>query len=149
MTRRSVRFGRSSSGHRQPRPRALPGIVVSKAMAPPLNPVPSPTAASNAAASIGIWRLLAVAAPHVGALVVMLQTEADFSSRLGFVLAWGILNFFWIGLLRRPALSAALSLTLVVVLGLLPQPKHALLQLTPHFHHPILLHPTPTSIPFT
>src|SRR5258708_10063427 len=133
MTRRSVRLRRSSSGHRQPRPRALPGIVVSKAMAPPLNPVPSPTAASTAAASIGIWRLLAVAAPHVGALVVMLQTEADFSSRLGFVLAWGILNFVWIGLLRRPALSGALSLTLVVVLVLLSRLKHDVVQMTANF----------------
>ena len=63
-----------------------------------------------------IWRLLAVASPHLAALALMLQTEADFSARAGFLLSWGILNFFWIGLLRRPALSGALSLTLVVVL---------------------------------
>jgi hypothetical protein len=102
-------------------------------MAPPPDPVPSTTAAATAAAPIGIWRLLAVAAPHVGALVVMLQTETDFNSRLGFVLAWGILNCFWLALLRRPALSGALSLTLVVVLVLISRLKHDIVQMTANF----------------
>jgi Sulfatase len=101
-------------------------------MAPPLNPVPSTTAAT-AATPIGIWRLLAVAAPHLGALMAMFDTEADFSSRLGFVLAWGILNFFWLALLRRPALSGALSLTLVVVLVLVSRLKHDIVQMTANF----------------
>jgi hypothetical protein len=101
-------------------------------MAPPLNPVPSTTAAT-AATPIGIWRLLAVAAPHLGALLAMLDTETDFSSRLGFVLAWGILNFFWLALLRRPALSGALSLTLVVVLVLVSRLKHDIVQMTANF----------------
>lgn len=101
-------------------------------MVPPLNPVPTTTAAT-AATSIGIWGLLAVAAPQFGALLVMLQTETDFSSRLGFVLAWGILNCFWIGLLRRPALSGALSLTLVVILVLLSRLKHDVVQMTANF----------------
>src|SRR5258706_7507353 len=105
-------------------------------MVPPLNQVPSPvpsTTAATAATPIGIWRVLAVAAPHVGALVVMLQTETDFSSRLGFVLAWGILNCFWITLLRRPALSGALSLTLVVILVLLSPLKHDVVQMIAKF----------------
>jgi hypothetical protein len=110
----------------------LPGSVVSKTMAPPPDPVPS-TAAATAAAPIGIWRLLAVAAPHAGALVVMLQTETDFNSRLGFGLTWGILNCFWIALLRRPALSSALSLTLVVVLVLVSRLKHDIVQMTANF----------------
>ena len=63
----------------------------------------------------------------------MLQTENDFGARLGFVLAWGILNFFWIALLRRPALSGALSLTLVVTLILLSQLKHDVVQMTANF----------------
>jgi hypothetical protein len=101
-------------------------------MVPPLNPVPTTTAATGATA-IGIWRLMAVAAPQFGALVVMLQTETDFGSRLGFVLAWGILNGFWIALLRRPALSGALSLTLVVILVLLSRLKHDVVQMTANF----------------
>ena len=78
-------------------------------------------------------RLSALAAPHVAALGLMLQTETDFGSRLGFLLSWGILNFFWIALLRRPALSGALSLTMVVVLVLLSRLKHDVAQMTVNF----------------
>src|SRR6201746_2366914 len=102
-------------------------------MAPAPNPDSSATVAATGLASIGIWRLLAVAAPHLAALAVMLQTETDFSSRIGFLLAWGILNCFWIALLRRPALSGALSLTLVVVLILLSRLKHDVVQMTANF----------------
>jgi hypothetical protein len=49
------------------------------------------------------------------------------------VLAWGILNFFWLALLRRPALSGALSLTLVVVLVLVSRLKHDIVQMTANF----------------
>jgi hypothetical protein len=109
---------------------ALP-VVLRPAMAAPLNPVP--TATTAAAASMGVWRPLAVATPHLGAMLVMFQTETDLSSRLGFALAWGILNFFWIALLRRPALSGALSLTLVVILVLLSRLKHDVVQMTANF----------------
>src|SRR5580704_14730255 len=102
-------------------------------MASAPNPGPSPTVATTGLAAIGIWRLLAVAAPHLAALAVMLQTETDLSSRTGFVLSWGILNFFFIALLRRPALSGALSLTLVVVLILLSRLKHDIVQMTANF----------------
>src|SRR6202795_5132419 len=101
-------------------------------MAPAPNPGSSATAAAGLA-SIGVWRLLAVAAPHLAALAIMLQTETDFSSRIGFLLSWGILNFFFIAALRRPALSGALSLTLVVVLVLLSRLKHDVVQMTANF----------------
>jgi hypothetical protein len=55
------------------------------------------------------------------------------SVRTGFLLAWGILNLFFIALLRRPALSGALSLTLVVVLVLLSRLKHDVVQMTANF----------------
>src|ERR1700680_4521093 len=102
-------------------------------MAPAPNSGPPIDVAATGLASVGIWRLLAVAAPHMAALAVMLQTETDFGSRFGFLLAWGILNFFWIALLRRPALSGALSLTLVVVLILLSRLKHDIVQMTANF----------------
>jgi phosphoglycerol transferase MdoB-like AlkP superfamily enzyme len=102
-------------------------------MAPAPNPGPSATALAAGLAAIGFWRLSAVAAPHMAALAIMLQTEVDFGSRLGFVLAWGILNFLFIALLRRPALSGALSLTLVVVLVLLSRLKHDVVQMTANF----------------
>jgi phosphoglycerol transferase MdoB-like AlkP superfamily enzyme len=102
-------------------------------MAPAPNPGPSATALAAGLAAIGFWRLSAVAAPHMAALMIMVQTETDFGSRLGFVLAWGILNFVFIALLRRPALSGALSLTLVVVLVLLSRLKHDVVQMTANF----------------
>jgi hypothetical protein len=102
-------------------------------MATAPNPGPSPAVASAGIAAIGVWRLLAVAAPHLAALAIMLQTESDFSARAGFLLSWGVLNGFWIALLRRPALSGALSLTLVVVLILLSRLKHDIAQMTANF----------------
>jgi hypothetical protein len=102
-------------------------------MAPAPNPGPTTTVAAGSLAAVGIWRLLAVAAPHLAALGVMFQTEIDFSSRVGFLLSWGILNFFWIALLRRPALSGALSLSLVVILVLLSRLKHDIVQMTANF----------------
>jgi hypothetical protein len=113
--------------------KAVPGVVAYQPMAPPPNPGPSATVAVAGVASVGIWRRLAVAAPHLAALVVMFQTETDFPARAGFLLSWGILNFFWIALLRRPALSGALSLTLVVVLILLSRLKHDIVQMTANF----------------
>src|ERR1700675_3673913 len=102
-------------------------------MAPAPVPGPSANVAAGSLAPIGIWGLSAVAAPQLGALVVMLQTETDLGSRTGFLLSWGILNCFWLTLLRRPALSGALSLTLVVVLVLLSRLKHDIVQMTANF----------------
>src|SRR5438552_12192699 len=89
--------------------------------------------ASTSLASAGIYGWSAVATPHLAALALMFQTEIDFVSRLGFLLSWGIVNFFWIALLRRPALSGALSLTMVVVLVLLSRLKHDVVQMTANF----------------
>ncbi|NOJ47532.1 sulfatase-like hydrolase/transferase [Bradyrhizobium archetypum] len=102
-------------------------------MAPAPNPGPSATTLAAGLAAIGFWRLSAVAAPHMAALAILLQTETDFGGRMGFALAWGILNFFFIALLRRPALSGALSLTLVVLLVLLSRLKHDVVQMTANF----------------
>ena len=103
---------------------------------PPTLPPPSvpPTdVVARGLAPAGFWRLSAVAAPHLAALVIMFQTEPDFGSRLGFLLTWGVLNFLWIAVLRRPALSSALSLTLVVLLILLSRLKHDIVQMTANF----------------
>ncbi|KJC61213.1 phosphoglycerol transferase [Bradyrhizobium sp. LTSPM299] len=102
-------------------------------MAPAPQPNSSVAALAGGLVAIGIWRLMAVAAPHLGALILMLRTETDFGARLCFLLTWGILNFLFIALLRRPALSGALSLTLVVVLVLLSRFKHDVVQMTANF----------------
>ena len=102
-------------------------------MAPAPIPGPTTTTAAAGLGSVGIWRLLAVGAPQLAALALMLQTETDFGSRSCFLLSWGILNGFFIALLRRPALSGALSLTLVVLLVLLSRLKHDIVQMTANF----------------
>src|SRR5205814_4843403 len=114
-------------------PRTAPGRFACYPMAPAPIPGPSANVAAAGLASVGVWRLLAVSAPHLAALAIMLQTETDLGSRIGFLLAWGILNLFWITLLRRPALSGALSLTLVIVLILLSRLKHDIVQMTANF----------------
>ncbi len=102
-------------------------------MAIPPQSGPTATSAAAGAAAVSTWRWLAVATPHLAALAIMLMTEVDFPARLGFLLSWGILNCLWIALLRRPALSGALSLTLVVVLILLSRLKHNIAQMTANF----------------
>ena len=84
-------------------------------------------------APIGFWRLLAIAVPHLAALSLVLQTETEFGARLCFVLSWGCLNFAWLAVLRRPALSGAVSLTFVVILVLLSRLKHDIVQMTVNF----------------
>src|SRR4051812_870900 len=106
--------------------RARLGVGRARMLASSMTSVPDPGPAAVVASrlgAIGVVRWLAVAAPQLAALGLMYQTETDFSARLCFVLSWGILNFVWLALLRRPALSGALSLTMVVVLVLLSRFK--------------------------
>src|ERR1700682_6337559 len=133
MTRRRLRLHRASPGIRQPRLSHCAGSCCVQPMAPAPNQGSSITTFAGGIAAIGIWRLLAVAAPHLAGLHIMLQTETDFGSRTCFLLSWGILNFLFIALLRRPALSGALALTLVVVLVLLSRLKHDVVQMTANF----------------
>jgi hypothetical protein len=70
---------------------------------------------------------------HLAALGILVWSELDFFSRLAFVLTWGMLNFVWLALLRRPAVAAALSLSLIVVLILLSRFKHGVLLMTANF----------------
>src|SRR4029078_3931609 len=108
MTRPGFRLRRASPGRHQPRLLHCAGSCCVPSMAPPPNPGPSTIAvAARRVAAIGIWRLLAVAMPHLAALVIMLRTETDFGSRIGFLLAWGVLHFFFLLLLRPPGVFAA------------------------------------------
>ncbi|HYJ43244.1 MAG TPA: LTA synthase family protein [Xanthobacteraceae bacterium] len=77
------------------------------------------------------WACLALL--HCAALAVLLWAEVDFVSRIAFVLAWGVLNFLWLGVLRRPLAAAALSLSLVAIIVLLSRFKHDILLMTINF----------------
>ena len=72
-------------------------------------------------------------AVHLAALVVLLWSEDEPAARAAFILAWGVFNFFWLVLLRRPLTSAALSLMLFAILIVLSQFKHGVLMMTATF----------------
>ena len=74
-----------------------------------------------------------VALLHAAALVVMAATEADWVAKAAFLLVWGLLNFFWLALFRRPAVAALLSLEFVIALTLLSRFKFDKLWMTVDF----------------
>jgi hypothetical protein len=78
-------------------------------------------------------RLALLAAIHLAAFGILLSSETEPAARAAFVLTWGVLNFFWLALLRRPLTSAALSLALIVILIVLSQFKHSVLMMTATF----------------
>jgi len=94
-------------------------------------------ALSSAARREGLRRdvlsVALVASPHVAALGLMTWVEYSHAQRAAFLLAWGILNFFWLALLRRPGVAGALSLVFVVVLSVLSQLKFSVLWITANF----------------
>ena len=59
--------------------------------------------------------LALVGAFHAAALAVMAWSEIEPVPMAAFILTWALINFVWLSLLGRPALSAALSLVLVAV----------------------------------
>jgi hypothetical protein len=80
--------------------------------------------------AIGVAVLIAI---HLVAFGILLWSEAEPAARVAFVLTWGLLNFFWLVLLRRPLTSAALSLMLIVILIVLSEFKHSVLMMTATF----------------
>src|SRR6202163_688452 len=78
-------------------------------------------------------RIALVASLHLASLAIMALTEADIVAKLAFLLAWGILNFFWLVLTRRPAVSATLSLLMIVILVLVSRLKFDIIWMTANF----------------
>src|SRR5450432_578923 len=74
-----------------------------------------------------------VALLHVAALIVMAATEADLVAKAAFLLVWGLLNFFWLALFRRPLVAVLLSLDFIVALTLLSRFKFDKLWMTVDF----------------
>ncbi len=86
--------------------------------------------AANARAGLGST---VIAALHLAALGLLLWSEVGIVPKLVFGLSWGLLNFFWLVVLRRPAVSAALSLATIVVLILLSRLKYEIIWMTANF----------------
>ena len=84
-------------------------------------------------ARYGLWRAGLALLPHVIAVAVMVATETTLTAMAAFLLAWGLLNFLWLALLRRPAAAAMLSLVMIGVLVLLSQLKYQVLMMTANF----------------
>ena len=81
----------------------------------------------------GFGRPALVLFPHLAAFAIMLATERPVTAMTAFVLAWSILNFFWLALTRRPIISGALSLLMMTLLVLLSQLKYHVLMMTANF----------------
>jgi hypothetical protein len=79
------------------------------------------------------WRIGLIATFHLAALALMAWSEVSIVPKAVFLLFWGLLNFFWLTLLRRPAVSAALSLVMIVVLILLSRLKYDIISMTANF----------------
>ena len=89
--------------------------------------------ASRAVGRGDAWRIVLVASLHLTSLTIMAFTEADLVAKLAFLLAWGILNFFWLVVTRRPAVAAALSLLMIVILVLVSRLKFDIIWMTANF----------------
>ena len=74
-----------------------------------------------------------LAALHLTAVGILAWTEYDWVGPAIFMLAWALLNFIFIALLRRPAISAALSLCLFVAVIMLSQLKFSILWMVINF----------------
>src|SRR6202030_1411001 len=96
--------------------------------------IPTTTAAPKPVPALrGRFGVASVAGRPRAGLAVLAVSESELVPRLAFILTWGILNFFWLALLRRPVLSAALSLAVVVVLIEISRFKFRVLFMTASF----------------
>ena len=82
-----------------------------------------------------------VAALHVAAVIVLWRTEVEPYHLALFALAWGLLNFAWLTLLRRPGASAVLSLLIVATVILLSKFKMGITWATLSFFDLMIVDP--------
>src|SRR5262245_53528033 len=79
------------------------------------------------------WRLAQLIACHLLTLAILIWIETDLVAIAAFVLAFALVNFFWLGLLGRPGLAAVLSLALLIALVVLSRFKFQILWMTASF----------------
>jgi len=72
--------------------------------------------------------IAATALIHVAALLSIFRAEYGLFATTLALLTWAFLNFFWLAVLRRPAVSAALSLMIIATLMVLSQFKFNILE---------------------
>jgi hypothetical protein len=81
------------------------------------------------------WRMRVapLALFHLAALAILVWSEVTLLSMTVFALTWGCVNFLWLTLLRRPALAAAFSLVLFVILIMVSRFKYDVLWMSLSF----------------
>jgi hypothetical protein len=82
---------------------------------------------ASAAGRHGYLPIAVLATFHLAALALLVWSEHGVVSIVAYLLAWGLLNCFWIIVLRRPMAAAAMSLAMIVVLILLARLKQSVL----------------------
>src|SRR6476659_9117918 len=95
------------------------------------------------------FALAVITVVHLTALVVMTATELDLATKATFLLAWALLNFFWLALLRRPSMASLLSLAMIIALILLSQFKYDKLMMTANFVDLMIIDPDTSAFLFT
>ena len=95
-----------------------------------------------------LWRWLS-SPSCICRAAVMTATELDLATKATFLFFWALLNFVWLGLLRRPAIAALLSLAMVITLIVLSQFKYDKLMMTVNFVDLMIIDPDTSAFLFT
>ncbi len=98
-------------------------------------------AATDFVARHGVFAIASIGLLHLTAIAIMAWTEIWPASKVAFLLTWGLSNFFWLALLRRPAIAAALSLVFLALLITLSEFKHQVLWMTLNFVDLMIIDP--------
>ena len=78
-------------------------------------------------------RIGLIAALYLAGLGLMLWSEVAIVPKVVFLLAWGVVNFFWLAALRRPLVSAALTLLTISLVILASRLKYDMVWMTANF----------------
>src|SRR5260370_36668972 len=100
-------------------------------------------AAKQTAARHDVAHILLIAALHGTALALMAWSEVAIVPKVAFLLTWGLLNCFWLVLLRRPAVSAAVSLAAIALGILLSRFKYEMLGMPARLVDVMIIDPRP------
>jgi len=93
-----------------------------------------------------LWRVGPIAAIHAAALVIVIWTEQPQVPHIvSALLVWGLLNFAWLAVVRRPGVSALISLAVLVILIRLSALKYKVLSQTVTFVDIMIIEPSAVS----
>lgn len=109
-----------------------------------ISSVPGPTTRAAAIAAAGQSRRLwggIVIILHLAALTILFMTEAGPFALAMAALVWIFLNCFWLIVLRKPAIAAALSLLMVCALIAVSQFKFGVIWMTANFLDVLIIDP--------